>query len=517
MDSLRKNSPGRPLPPSLPPELPPKAYPPKQRRIWRGLIFIGSFLVLGFLALLIFVGYQMLATSQAITFENHPGRSFFSEVKSLSKTLFDNERAPLRGEESGRINILLLGRAGETYPGKNLTDTIMIASIDVPARKVSLLSLPRDLYAPIPKTSFSTKLNSLYQYGINSDAGVIPLHASIENITGLKLHYFAIIDFDGFEKIVDVLGGVDVEVTRDIYDDRYPGKNYSYETFALKVGRHKLDGKTALKYVRERHDDPEGDFGRAKRQQQVLQALKDRAFSPGVFLNIVTIDALLKTLGESVKTDLTLVDIESLLILAKTLDTENPETFVVDAWKKESLLRTSHVMVGPTRVFILVPRAGENNWNEIRDVAENIFDRERLTERARQIAREEASLTILADPASLSAAERLKTLTRELGLASVTVERISPLENQPLQSIIVDRSNLAKPFSLDELLKRLPLQKENSLPITSISGLSQESDLVLLVGSSLAPTLALEDQIGTPETVLDSEALPPQPTKTSNE
>jgi hypothetical protein len=112
---------------------------------------------------------------------------------------------------------------------------------------------------------------------------------TVTEITGLPIHYFVILDFDGFEKIIDTVGGVRINAERDFLDTRYPGKNYGYETFQLSKGWHSLDGATALKYVRERHADPEGDFGRAKRQQETIRAVRDKVFSVPTFLNPVMI------------------------------------------------------------------------------------------------------------------------------------------------------------------------------------------------------------------------------------
>jgi LCP family protein required for cell wall assembly len=148
-----------------------------------------------------------------------------------ARDLFLGTGQALSGESEGRINILLLGRAGERYPGRNLTDTVMLLSLDMKKKRAGLLSLPRDLFAPIPGTGLSTKLNSLYQIGLNENVGTEILRDSVAEITGLPIHYSVMIDFDGFERMIDALGGIRVDVQRDIHDERYPGKNYSYETF----------------------------------------------------------------------------------------------------------------------------------------------------------------------------------------------------------------------------------------------------------------------------------------------
>ncbi|MDP3957412.1 MAG: LCP family protein [bacterium] len=526
MDSLRKAA--SPIPPreeytieySSPPTPPlpaPRdtfAFTPKKSqrvRLWRKILLtlLGTlfFIALGTTG---FFLYKSVSFGQNIQIENSPRTSFFSDIKRLAFSLVKTKHSLLRGEERGRINILLLGRAGEHYPGRNLTDTVMMMSIDTADRKVALLSLPRDLYAPIQGTSLFTRINSLYQYGLSQGHGISPLRSSVETITGQTIDYFFILDFDGFEKVVDVLHGIPVDVVRDFFDPRYPGKNYSYETFEIKKGWQTLDGATALKYVRERHNDPEGDFGRAKRQQQVMQAIKDKAFSLGTLINVFAVNDLLGALGESVKTDMPLDDVAAFLQLTKTLDTENVTSLVVDAWKKDSLLRVSHVQVGPIAAFILVPRVG--NWSEVRDLAENIFRLDTLATRHRHIVDEQPTLTVLSLPEDAAATRKIKQLAmEEMGFADVSLISLKPLETGLKESMIRDRSGLSKPFSLDELIKKFSLKKADVFPFSLPPEIT--SDFVIVVGSDLAETLSFEEDA--PETITNDtafpEILPPQP------
>ncbi|OGI21354.1 MAG: hypothetical protein A2808_01675 [Candidatus Moranbacteria bacterium RIFCSPHIGHO2_01_FULL_55_24] len=475
---------------------------------WKRIFFsLLAALALGTFIFLAFFLWKGITTGKKIQIENRSAASFWTELKGLAKNFGSGERVSLKQDENGRINILLLGRAGEKYPGRNLTDTVMLMSIDTEKRKVALLSLPRDLYTEIPGTGTYTKINALYQYGLSASRSTAPIEEAVETITGQPIHYFFILDFDGFEKAIDSLGGIEVDVVKDFYDTRYPGKNYSYETFELKRGWQTLDGATALKYVRERHDDPDGDFGRARRQQQVLQAMKNKAFSLGTFLNAGTLNSLLDTLGDSVKTDASLAELESLLFLSRSVDTRNIETVVIDAWKKESLLRVSHVEWNGVRAFVLVPRIG--NWSEIRDRSEHIFEQEAFAKRKSEIEREDPQVVLLVSGRDFPAAERLKRLFQdETGIRSIRIQ-VGTLDRWPEQSIIVDRSSLGKPWSLDELMKKLPLAKKDSLP--GGLPLDRSSDFVILVGNALAREVP-EDAFGslddTNEALFEAPLLP---------
>lgn len=395
------------------------------------------------------------ATESAIVSE-HRG----SIVKHTAKYIFHTETdesdlATLRGAENGRINILLLGKPGKNFPGQNLTDTIIIASINTETGQTALMSLPRDMYVNIPETSAYTKLNALYYYGRNDENQIDIVSKTLEEITNLPIHYFLVVDYDGFTRIVDALGGINLDVEQDIHDTRFPGPNYSYETFELPAGFHHLDGKTALKYVRERHSDPMGDFGRSHKQQKVIQAVKNRANSIGTFFDPITLYKLLDTLEETIKTNITLDEMESFAHLIQNIDTQNINTFVVDAWRRESLLRVSHVWLdNGQRMFALVPRTG--TYTEIRDTAENIFEQNILLERQTRIQEESSSVGILNYSGEALLAGKVHALLEDLKFEG-GIDILSQTNEEPLPKTYVQKNSSAKKtYSLDELLKKVP-------------------------------------------------------------
>jgi LCP family protein required for cell wall assembly len=160
--------------------------------------------------------------SGKISLHNTP--SALDSAKDITRAFIQSDATVLRGEKEGRINILLLGRAGTSHSGKDLTDTIALLSIDTINHRAGLLSIPRDLYAPLPGTNVFTKINSIYQYGLRENGDSKSIEKTVSFITGVPIHYTIIVDFDGFEKIVDALGGVTIDNARDIRDIHYPGK-----------------------------------------------------------------------------------------------------------------------------------------------------------------------------------------------------------------------------------------------------------------------------------------------------
>jgi LCP family protein required for cell wall assembly len=449
--------------------------------------FFWLLLVLGTLALLsflVFFLWKTYTTTKKMNVSAQQTTLSQDALTLLAPIIPSAEKQTLKGTDQGRINILLLGAAGEKKPGGNLTDTVMIMSIDTKNQKVALLSLPRDFYVPVDDSNTFTKINSLYKIGLAQNKGADLIKKAVQEVTGLAMNYYVVVDFDAFAKIIDNIHGINVMVERDIYDATYPGPNYSYETFALNKGAHLLGGDVALKYVRERHDDPEGDFGRAKRQQQVIQAVKSRLFSMQTLFNVVALSNVLDTLGENIKTDMAFEDIEQFIKLSKTVDTQNITNVVVDAWKPDSLLKVSHVMMGNDRAFILIPRVG--NYSEIKDLALNIFDQAELQKRQAEISQENASISITNQSSDSELANKIKKLlTEKLEMKNVQITAGNPADIQNKTSIN-SNSVVEKIFTLDELIRKLPATLD-------AQKISDSADISITLGNDLIETYKYEE------------------------
>ena len=451
-----------------------------QKILWTSLI-IAILLLLSFT--IFFLSKTYLTTKKMN--DSSTQTSLSQDMKSLfSPIIPSSDKHILKGEDEGRINILLLGAAGENKPGGNLTDTVMIMSIDTKNKKVALLSLPRDFYVPIPDSQSFTKINSLYKIGLAQQKGADLIKQAVEKVTGTEMDYYIAVDFDAFAKIIDDINGINVMVERDIYDPTYPGPNYSYELFALKKGAHLLGGDVALKYVRERHDDPEGDFGRAKRQQQVIQAVKSRLFSMQTMFNVVALNNVLNTLGNNIKTDMSFDDIEQFIKLSKVVDTQNITNVVVDAWKPDSLLKVSHIMLGNDRAFILIPRIG--NYSEIQDLAQNIFDQTELKKRQAEILQEDASIAIINQSSDAELDDKIKKLlTEKLRFKNVKIVSNDSDEIKN-ETTVASNSDVEKIFTLDELIKKLPATIDPQKT-------AMENDITITLGNDLIDIYKYEE------------------------
>jgi polyisoprenyl-teichoic acid--peptidoglycan teichoic acid transferase len=455
-----------------------------------GLLIL-SLMLLAFVSYGIFFVYKFNAFKNRVSVGNNgKNETFFATAENLVK----NKSLDLERSKNNRINILLLGIAGTGKAGQNLTDTIMVASVNIETNQIALISIPRDLYVKIPDEKTHMKINSVYQYGLNkNDNEIEPASQTLEkivnDITSLEINYFIVLNFDGFEEIIDSVNGINIINERDIQDDRYPGPNYSYETFELPRGFHELDGKTALKYVRERHDDPDGDFGRAKRQQQVMQSFRNKVFSVKTLLNVVTINDLFNALGDNIKTDIKPEEFGSFLELGKKIDTSNINNIVISAWEKDSLLRVSHVQVGDVRAFILLPRVG--NYSELSEIAQNAFDLNSISRRKDEITAENAKVAIIDRTGNPNLLPKIKKLLQENFNYKNLIIIHENKKNISEKTIAFDLTNGIKPFTLDELVKKLPASASYEYPADVEKNIS--TDIIVTLGQDIISLYNIEE------------------------
>src|SRR3990167_6886592 len=168
-------------------------------------------------------------------------------------TLFNIKNTKLVGETDGRVNFLLLGNPGGVdNDGPYLTDTIMLASYNVTDQYLHLFSVPRDFYVDLTGYGM-TKANAVYELGDSKFSdGPATAMTTFGDLLGVTIPYYVKIDFEGFKQVVDELGGVTVEVKRDLLDTQYPDGNKGYVTVDIKAGTYTMDGEMALKYARSR-------------------------------------------------------------------------------------------------------------------------------------------------------------------------------------------------------------------------------------------------------------------------
>jgi len=319
---------------------------------------------------LIFSG-RVIMSSQNAT-------NWFSENIFLNKLrhLIPSADKQLKGEENDRINILLLGMGGEGHDGAYLTDTMMLASIKPSTKQVSLISFPRDLVTPV---SSWQKLNSVNAYAEqkNSGSGGEVTSQAFSELLQIPIDYYIRVDFNGFSNIIDELGGIEVNVENTLDDYSYPiygqedNPDYyaRFEHLHIDKGLQVMNGSLALKYTRSRHGyGIEGsDFARAKRQQLVLEAIKNKILSRQTLLNPMTIGKLINEFSQDISTNLSVWETVRLWDMTKDVDRAQISNKVLsDA--PDGLLAAGK---GEDGAYILMPRSG--NFAEIKNLVQNIF------------------------------------------------------------------------------------------------------------------------------------------------
>ncbi len=238
------------------------------------------------------------------------------KVASLGIGFMHEMSVTLKSADS-RTNMLLLGIPGGTHAGADLTDSIMVLSFGHKTKKLTLISLPRDIWSDTLKD----KVNSAYHYGEEKKlgGGLVLAKVVAEDVVGIPIHYGLVIDFSGFRRVIDDVGGLEIAVTKGFTDPNFPieGKEEElcdgdikfrcrFETIHFDAGRQHMDGTTALQYVRSRHGEGEegSDFARSRRQQEVILALKEKLTSPATWLRFGKKTSLLQSLDGATDTDM---------------------------------------------------------------------------------------------------------------------------------------------------------------------------------------------------------------------
>ncbi len=298
--------------------------------------------------------------------------------KAFIKSIFFDTEAPVN-KYQGRTNIAIFGMVGGSYEGADLTDTILLLSIDFLKKDAVLISLPRDIWID----SLKDKINSAYHYGEKKQkgGGLILAKSAIEEIVGQPVHYAYLIDLSNFQNLIDLVGGLDIYIDKPFTDNFYPIKGKEddfcsgdptyacrYEKLSFEKGWMHMNGEIASKYVRSRQaEGDEGtDFARNKRQQQVMLALKYRLLAYPFWKNPSLVGKLLEVTNNSIVTDMKLSEKTILAKFLLTLKDVNIRKVLIDDGDEKNKIKG--FLINPPvweykGIWVLVPRSG--NFVEI--------------------------------------------------------------------------------------------------------------------------------------------------------
>lgn len=285
----------------------------------------------------------------------------------------------LKGEDTGRVNILLAGNSADDpgHDGANLTDSIMLISIDVRNNTALMMSIPRDLDVQIPGNGYA-KINEAYPDGQAEGfsqagypkGGMGLLEKVVSQTLGIPIEYYGLIDYGAFRDAVNAVGGVHIDVRstdpRGLYDPN--------TQLHLKNGWQTLNGKVALRLARSRGDGygsygfPGSDFDRTQNQRELLLALKDKALSSGVLANPLKLGQVFDAIGNNVHTDLSVGNVHRLYDISKHLSSANIKSYGLDnvtfSGQQNTDLLANYTT--PNGESALIPAAGLGNYGQLR-------------------------------------------------------------------------------------------------------------------------------------------------------
>lgn len=391
----------------------------------------------------------------------------------------------LKGEGDGRINILLLGKGGLGHDGPDLTDTILVASIDPIAKEVALLSIPRDLWVQSPAGGNSkinavyanTKYNYLGNYTLKQQtpavqqqaeaAGIKAIEDTVTATMGIPIHYYGMVDFEGFRQAIDAVGGVDINVTTQLYDTFIKADNGGNPLIAA-VGQDHFDGKHALLYAQSRHGSERGDFDRTERQRQVIVALKEKVLKLGTFANPLKVNQLIDAIGNHISTDFSLNELMRVYDIVKTVDStkiasiglaDPPNNYVTTGTEGDQ--------------SVVIPSAGVFDYTDIQSYVRN-------TLRDSYLKSENANIIILNGTGTAGLATLKSTELKSYGY-NVTQVADAPTKTYA-KTELIDLTKGVKKYTKSYLEKRLGVTAITNLPDPNI--VPGAADFVIILGSN---------------------------------
>lgn len=407
---------------------------------------IYSILIIILLAFILYIVYNIWFLKQNIIVTNTGGTAPILATKNIE----DLKAEMVTQDGDTRINIIIAGIGGKGHKGGSLTDSLQVISIDPFNNQAAIISLPRDFYLTLSNKS-NAKINTVYQTGESkgSGKGGALLKEEIGKILDLKIHYFVNIDFPGFEQLIDSLGGVTVDVDKTVNDPYYPDEQLEgYTPFYLKAGRQQLSGKVALKYARSRQTT--SDFDRSRRQQKLMVAVKEKALSLGVLTNPSKISEIVKIIGNHLKTDIQVSEIQKLAQRYQEIKSESTETLVIDNSKTGPLVDTNQF-----GSYGLIPKLGFNKYHDVQNFAHKIFPDPKVIDEA-------ATIDLKYTKAKTANA---KIILDKLSSYGYNITDGGIIKNSLAESNFITVRTTDKPFTLTYLKNRysdFQLAKENA-------------------------------------------------------
>jgi LCP family protein required for cell wall assembly len=386
---------------------------------------------------------------------------------------------PLKNQD-GRVNILVAGNSADDvgHNGGQLTDSIMVLSINTKNNTALMLSIPRDLWVEIPGVGHS-KINAAYPNG-----GMDKLQSVVQDNLGLTIDYQALVNYTAFRDLVNAVGGISINIKstdpRGIYD---PSLDYTSRNCCALAkypnGQVALNGKQALNLARARGDAygsygfAQSDFDRTEHQRQMLMAIKDKASSPSVVANPLKLTSLIDAVGNNVKTNLQVDEIETLYADSKKIDDAKIDSYNINTLNgKNTTMLTNYT--SPDGQSALVPAAGIDDFSDIQKKIQKLFT-------ADPVSKEGATAVVLNGTTTngLAMSQENKLIAKGMSVS------IGDSSTAQATTTIIDNSNGQMPNTLNYLKQQY---KATVVTNAHLTATYPNADFILILGQSAVPS-----------------------------
>jgi LCP family protein required for cell wall assembly len=419
------------------------------------------------------LGWKLYRNAAKITHNNNP----FNLLSAFKPV-------PLKNQ-NGQVNILLAGNSADDpgHDGANLTDSIMIMTINTKTKQASMLSIPRDLWVEVP-TMGHQKINAANTIANFSAAGypsggMGALEQVITENMGITIDYYALINYSAFRDAVNAVGGITVNIQspdpRGLYDPNISKADKG--PLKLPNGSVTLDGQTALNLARARGDSyysygfPQSDFDRTQHQRQMLLAIKDKATSANVLANPLKVGKLADALGNNIKTDMKIDEIETFYSYTKGITDTNTLSYNLnDLTKGVTMLKN---YTAPNGQSALIPAAGLDDFSDIKVALNKLFSSDPLIKEGAQV------VVLNGGGVDGLASKESKALTDK----NITVAAVADAPKTYPTTEIIDNSKGTMPNTKQALQKMFGTNIVASDP--SIKGYT--ADFIIILGQNQQP------------------------------
>jgi len=455
---------------SQPPEEPGKGKHRKERKprsikriIKRTMLIAGALVLVGGL----WFGFRFYRDISKLTGNNNPLSLLGAFVP-----------APLQND-NGRVNILVAANSADDpgHNGGNLTDSIMVLSVNTKNNTALMLSIPRDLWVNIPGSGHA-KINAAYTHG-----GMDTLQEVVQDSLGLTIHYKALVNYGAFRDLVDAIGGITINIKssdpRGIYD---PSLDFTTRHCCALAkypnGPANLNGHQALDLARARGDAygsygyDQADFTRTMYQRKMLVAVKDKASQSSVIANPFKVASLVDAVGNNVKTDLKVNEIETLYTYMKKIDDSKIDSYNLNTLKGQNTTMLANY-TSPDGQSALTPAAGIDDFTDIQKQLNKVFTADPVT-------KEGATTVVLngTNTSGLALSQENKLIGKGMTVAIGDAPAVQPT------TTIVDNSNGEMPNTLAYLKQQY---KAAMVTNASLTRTYYNADFIVILGESAVP------------------------------